>query len=241
LRNGVPSDKAVDPNQMYLIGFSHVFDNTTLAIAATALFVVVSQLKINVTNAYAGSLAWSNFLFPADTQSSRPCGLGCFQHADCVAVDGVERLSGARAGARAVLKHRDFLDGGCRGRSGNQQAAGVCRQPGLEFKRSNLYDINPVGVGAMGIASLLSIAAFVGLLGARDSTLCLIRCLVLTAFLVSPLIAWVTGGRYYLARPKQIVTINAQKCVICERDYEGEDMAHCPAYQGPICSLMLLA
>jgi purine-cytosine permease-like protein len=25
------------------------------------LFVMVSQLKINVTNAYAGSLAWSNF------------------------------------------------------------------------------------------------------------------------------------------------------------------------------------
>src|SRR6185369_740462 len=36
---------------------------------------------------------------------------------------------------------------------------------GIEFKRSNLYDINPVGVGAMGIASLLSIAAFVGLFG----------------------------------------------------------------------------
>jgi hypothetical protein len=27
------------------------------------------------------------------------------------------------------------------------------------------------------------------------------------------------------------------KCVICERAYEGPDMAHCPAYQGPICSL----
>ena len=25
------------------------------------LFVIVSQVKINVTNAYAGSLAWSNF------------------------------------------------------------------------------------------------------------------------------------------------------------------------------------
>ena len=26
-------------------------------------------------------------------------------------------------------------------------------------------------------------------------------------------------------------------CVVCERPYEGEEMAHCPAYQGPICSL----
>ncbi|MGH6626568.1 MAG: ATP-binding response regulator, partial [Burkholderiaceae bacterium] len=28
-----------------------------------------------------------------------------------------------------------------------------------------------------------------------------------------------------------------RRCVICERDYEAPDMAHCPAYQGPICSL----
>ena len=40
---------------------STVFPNYGWAVAATALFVVVSQLKINVTNAYAGSLAWSNF------------------------------------------------------------------------------------------------------------------------------------------------------------------------------------
>jgi len=58
LRNAVPAVKAVDPNQMYLIGFSHVFNNSVLAIGATVLFVVISQIKINVTNAYAGSLAW---------------------------------------------------------------------------------------------------------------------------------------------------------------------------------------
>ena len=48
LRNQVPAAKAIDPNQMYLIGFSHVFDTTTLAIAATALFVVVSQDRKSV-------------------------------------------------------------------------------------------------------------------------------------------------------------------------------------------------
>ncbi|HMN94794.1 MAG TPA: ATP-binding protein, partial [Hydrogenophaga sp.] len=31
--------------------------------------------------------------------------------------------------------------------------------------------------------------------------------------------------------------LSVHKCVICEREYEGPDMAHCPAYQGPICSL----
>jgi hypothetical protein len=41
---------------------------------------------------------------------------------------------------------------------------------GIEFKRSHLYDINPVGVGAMAIASLLSITPrFVGLLRRRCS------------------------------------------------------------------------
>jgi hypothetical protein len=57
----VPPDRAVDPNQMYLAAYELVFSNYGWAVAATALLVVVSQLKINVTNAYAGSLAWSNF------------------------------------------------------------------------------------------------------------------------------------------------------------------------------------
>src|SRR6185295_16169672 len=57
----VPPDRAVDPNQMYLAAYEYVFPRYGWAVAATALFVVISQLKINVTNAYAGSLAWSNF------------------------------------------------------------------------------------------------------------------------------------------------------------------------------------
>jgi hypothetical protein len=74
-----------------------------------------------------------------------------------------------------------------------------------------------------------------------------------TAFVAAPLIAWATRGRYYIARgPEADAAADAgphttaegaylasalKKCVICERDYEGPDMAHCPAYQGPICSL----
>jgi len=54
----VPPERAVDPNQMYLAAYEYVFRDYGWAVAATALFVVVSQLKINVTNAYAGSLAW---------------------------------------------------------------------------------------------------------------------------------------------------------------------------------------
>jgi signal transduction histidine kinase/DNA-binding LytR/AlgR family response regulator len=57
-------------------------------------------------------------------------------------------------------------------------------------------------------------------------------------------IAWATKGRYYIARQSPLPPAvglykryATQRCVICERSYEGPDMAHCPAYQGPICSL----
>ena len=235
LRNGVPADKAVDPNQMYLIGFSHVFENTTLAIAATALFVIVSQLKINVTNAYAGSLAWSNFF--ARLTHSHPGRVVWVVFNTLIALLLME-LNVFQALGQVLGLYSNIAI--------SWMAAVVAdlvinkplglAPPGMEFKRSNLYDINPVGVGAMLIASLLSIASFIGLFGPTLQPYASFIALG-SALLLSPLIAWATGGRYYLARPAVPVAVDAQKCSICERHYESEDMAHCPAYQGPICSL----
>ncbi len=243
LRNAVPAAKAVDPNQMYLIGFSHVFNNTTLAIAATALFVVVSQLKINVTNAYAGSLAWSNFF--ARLTHSHPGRVVWVVFNTMIALLLME-LDVFKALGQVLGLYSNIAI--------SWMAAVVAdlvinkplglSPPGIEFKRSNLYDINPVGVGAMGIASLFSVAAFVGLFGPDIQPYASFVALG-SALLVSPLIAWATRGRYYLARPPQPPAaapsgdsaVNLKKCAICEREYESDDMAHCPAYQGDICSL----
>ncbi|WP_338040319.1 hypothetical protein [Methylocucumis oryzae] len=63
LRHGIASEHAHEPTQMYLIAYNELLNNPQWALAVTTLFVVLSQLKINVTNAYAGSLAWSNFFF----------------------------------------------------------------------------------------------------------------------------------------------------------------------------------
>jgi purine-cytosine permease-like protein len=52
---------------MYLVGFGYVFSSPQLALAFTGAFVIISQIKINVTNAYAGSIAWSNFFSPSPT------------------------------------------------------------------------------------------------------------------------------------------------------------------------------
>jgi signal transduction histidine kinase/FixJ family two-component response regulator len=60
-----------------------------------------------------------------------------------------------------------------------------------------------------------------------------------SAMLAAPLIAWATGGRYYLARTDQLRGGHGQtlQCVICENHFETADMATCPAYKGAICSL----
>ncbi len=115
---------------------------------------------------------------------------------------------------------------------------------GIEFKRAHLYDINPVGVGAMGAASLLSILAYLGVFGPMAQAFSAVMAMVV-AFVAAPLIAWATRGRYYIARRSEAGTYLGarlacaaqRRCVICERPYEGEDMAQCPAYGGPICSL----
>ncbi|MGC3986018.1 MAG: ATP-binding protein [Pseudorhodoferax sp.] len=228
----VPKERAVDPNQMYLAAYEYVFPNLGWAVAATALFVVVSQLKINVTNAYAGSLAWSNFF--SRVTHSHPgrvvwvvfntliafmlMEMNVFQ-----ALGEVLGLYSNLAIAWIMAVVADLVVNKPLGLS----------PKGIEFKRAHLYDINPVGVGAMALASALSISAYIGLFGPLAQAFSALIALG-TAFVASPLLAWLTRGRYYIARQSRP---QAHRCVICERTYEGPDMAHCPAYQGPICSL----
>ncbi|GAB4058499.1 hybrid sensor histidine kinase/response regulator [Uliginosibacterium sediminicola] len=241
LRNAVPLERAVDPNQMYLIGYEYVLQRSDWAIAVTAFFVILSQLKINVTNAYAGSLAWSNFF--ARLTHSHPgrvvwvvfnllialllMELDVFQ-----ALGQVLGLFSNVAISWIVAVVADLVINKPLGLS----------PPGIEFKRAHLYDINPVGVGAMLIASALSISAFVGLFGAQAQAFASFIALA-SALILSPLLAWATGGRYYIARRSIPIIAEPRgetrtvSCVICERQYEVDDMAHCPAYQGHICSL----
>ena len=242
ISHAVPVERAVDPNQMYLAAYEYVFPHYGWAVAATALFVVISQLKINVTNAYAGSLAWSNFF--SRLTHSHPGRVGwvvfntliAFMLMEMNVFQALGEVLGlysniAIAWMMAVVA--DLVVNKPLGLS----------PPGIEFKRAHLYDINPVGVGAMALASLLSVSAHLGLFGPMAQAFSALIALG-TAFVASPVIAWLTRGRYYIARTSPAPEGDAsyqryqvQRCVICEREYEGPDMAHCPAYRGPICSL----
>ena len=68
---GLGAELASEPTHMYLVAFSYVTHSSSTLLALTGIFVVLSQLKINVTNAYAGSIAWSNFFPAPDPSSSR--------------------------------------------------------------------------------------------------------------------------------------------------------------------------
>jgi signal transduction histidine kinase/CheY-like chemotaxis protein len=229
----VPLAQAVNPTQMYLAGFGQVFDNPAMALLATALLVVISQVKINMTNAYAGSLAWSNFF--ARLTHSHPgrvvwavfnaliavllMELDLFQ-----ALDQVLGLYSNIAISWITAVVADLVVNKPLGLS----------PKGIEFRRAYLYDINPVGVGAMLLASALSVAAFMGAFGQQAQAFSAFIAL-LTAFVAAPAIALATKGKYYIAR--HAAAAHSKTCVICEKEYEAEDMAHCPAYQGSICSL----
>lgn len=235
--NAVPLAKAVDPNQMYLVGFGQVFASPAAVLAVTALFVVVSQLKINVTNAYAGSLAWSNFF--ARLTHSHPGRIVWMVFNTAIALVLMELdLFHAMEDVLGLYSNVAISW------MGAVLADLVINKPlglspkGIEFKRAHLYDINPVGVGAMLIASAVSVAAFLGVFGATAQAFSALLAMG-TAMIVAPLIAWQTGGRYYLSRPPSPLadTGALRRCCICDKDYEADDMAYCPAYQEHICSL----
>ncbi|HEV2675883.1 MAG TPA: ATP-binding protein [Aliidongia sp.] len=237
LQHGVPYLHATEPAQLYSVALQYLALSPKTALILTGIFVVTCQMKINVTNAYAGSIAWSNFF--SRLTHSHPgrvvwvlfnivlsltlMNLGIF--------GVIERILGlysnfAVAWLGAIVA--DLVINKPMGWS----------PPGIEFKRAHLYDINPVGVGAMLLAVIASTLAFFGSFGGTSQAFAPFISLAV-AFVAAPLIAWATQGRYYIARAPQIgLEPGAElRCSICENVFEREDMAYCPAYGGAICSL----
>ncbi|PKM29157.1 MAG: hybrid sensor histidine kinase/response regulator [Gammaproteobacteria bacterium HGW-Gammaproteobacteria-11] len=238
LSHGVPEDEAADPTRMYMIAFGYLTSSPQVALAAAGIFVILCQLKINVTNAYAGSIAWSNFF--SRLTHSHPgrvvwlvfnvsiallvMELGVYR-----ALEETLGYYGIIAIAWAGALVADLVINKPLGLS----------PPHIEFKRAHLYDINPVGVGAMLAATLVGMLCFAGVLGDVPQALAHFIALA-TALLVAPIIAWLTKGRYYLARPVNLIAADSDaqlECCICENRFEVEDITGCPAYGGHICSL----
>lgn len=232
--------EAKTPIQMYYVAYQYVFDNTELALMAATFFVIISQIKINVTNAYAGSLAWSNFF--SRVTHSHPGRVVWM-----VFNIGIALLLMELGLFEVLEKVLGLYSNVAIAWIGAIVADLVINKPlGLspkiiEFKRAYLFNINPVGVGSMAIASLVSILAFVGLFGDLAQSYSSVLALLL-ALILSPMIAWITKGKYYIARKNDFQGSHEthKHCEPCNLSYELEDMAYCPHYDVNILFIRFL-
>ncbi len=236
LEHGVAFADASDPNRMYLTAFSYITDSPELSLLLLGIFVVISQLKINVTNAYAGSIAWSNFF--SRVTHNHPGRVVWLVFNVMIALLlmelGIYRILEEILGSYAIVALAWI--GTIVADLTINLPLGL-RPKTMEFKRAHLYDINPVGVGSMTIASTLGFFCHLGWLGEELEALSSFIALGAT-FIFSPLLAWATRGRYYIARTAPIFTDkDTVSCCICDHNFEPEDMTICPAYAGNICSL----
>ena len=234
---GFSLSDAKTPIEMYNIGYQYVFDNPNNALIAATIFVVISQIKINVTNAYAGSLAWSNFFSRITHSHPGRVVWMLFNIAISLLLmelglfDVLAKVLGLYSNIAIAWIGAIFADL-------------VINKPlGLspkivEFKRAYLYNVNPVGVGSMGIASIISIVAFMGFFGDFAQSYSAILAMVI-AIVLSPFIAFLTDGKYYIAREKEAIFEERTHatCATCNHEYEIEDMAYCPLHNSDICSL----
>lgn len=254
LNHGILPSLASDPAHMYAMAFGYLTSNPEIALWLTGVFVVISQLKINVTNAYAGSIAWGNFfsrlthshpgrvvwLFFNVAIALMLMELGLYQAFETILITYACLVVAWVASVVADLVINKPL--------GLSPAH-------IEFRRGHLYDINPVGVISMLIASTAGIAANLGIWGPTAQALAAFISLLLP-FITVPLIAWLTQGKYYLCRQegndsnlvsmaknesepliKTDLKTKEQPCHVCENSFDQEDILYCPSYNGHICSL----
>lgn len=234
--------KAAEPIQQYLGGFGGFMTVGTLALAV--FFVVLSQIKINVVNAYSGSLSWSNFF--SRVLHFHPGRVVWIFFNVGIALTLME--VGVFSFLNTVL---GFYSNVAIAWIGAVVADLVVNKPLklsppiVEFKRAHLYNFNPVGFGAMMAGSVISILAFYNAFGTYAAAFSPILALVV-AFALSPLLAYLTKGKYYIARVDDMsepLVVDGQLstamlgCSVCATSFERPDMAGCPFHGGAICSL----
>ncbi|MER7756919.1 allantoin permease [Kitasatospora sp. NPDC097643] len=244
----VGADAAPEPIQQFKGAFDAMLPSWLVIPLAVAL-VVISQIKINVTNAYSGSLAWTNSftrvtrhypgrlvfvlvnlgfalaLMEADMFSFLNSILGFYSNCAIAWVVTVATDIGIN---KYLLKLSPL-------------------QP--EFRRGMLYAVNPVGVVAFVAASGLSIAMYFHALGDTLQPYSPVAAAVI-AFVLTPLMAIVTRGRYYLRRTDDGIDeplLDAEgnpsavtlDCHVCRQPYERPDLTACATHGAAVCSLCL--
>jgi purine-cytosine permease-like protein len=220
-----------------------------LAMTLAVVLVVISQVKINVTNAYSGSLAWTNSVTRV---TGRYPGRLVFLAVNLAIAlvlmeadmfDFLNTILGFYANcgiAWVVVVATDIAV--------NKYLLGISPKA-PEFRRGMLYAVNPVGFVSMLVAAGVSIACFFGGLGETLRPYSPLVAIGL-AFLLPPVLAVATRGRYYLRRTDDGIDVpmydehgnpsgESLTCHVCRQDYERPDMTACATHGAHICSLCL--
>ncbi|MGA5267294.1 purine-cytosine permease family protein [Streptomyces lydicamycinicus] len=242
----VGAASATEPIQQFTGAFAAMMPSWLVIPLAVAL-VVISQIKINVTNAYSGSLAWTNsftrvtkrypgrmvfvlanlafalILMEADMFSFLNNILGFY--ANC-AIAWIVTVATDIIVNKYLLKLSPHAP---------------------EFRRGMLYAVNPVGVVAFVAASGLSIALYFHALGDTLQPYSPVAAAVI-AFVVTPLMAVLTRGRFYLRRTSDGIdaplldqdgnpSSATFPCHVCQQDFERPDLTACHNHGAMVCSL----
>jgi purine-cytosine permease-like protein len=230
--------------------FLEIYENFLpgwLAMTLAVVLVVISQIKINVTNAYSGSLAWTNaFTRVTKHYPGRLVFLGLNLLIALILMeanmfDFLNTILGFYANcgmAWVVVVASDIVF--------NKYLLKLSpKEP--EFRRGMLYAFNPVGFGSMLIAAGLSVIAFFGGLGEAIRPYSPLVAIGL-ALVLPPIIAVATKGKYYLRRTDDGIDLPMfdefgnpsgahLKCHVCHHDYERPDMLKCETHDAFVCSL----
>ncbi|MEV5941420.1 allantoin permease [Streptomyces sp. NPDC051994] len=239
---------APEPIQQFKGAFDAMMPSWLVIPLAVAL-VVISQIKINVTNAYSGSLAWTNSftritkhypgrmvfvlvnlgfalaLMEADMFSFLNSILGFYSNCAIAWVVTVATDIGVNKYLLKLSPHAP------------------------EFRRGMLYAVNPVGVVAFVAASGLSIAMYFHALGDTLQPYSPVAAAAI-ALVLTPLMAIATKGKYYLRRTDDGIdepmldadgnpSAVTYDCHVCHQPYERPDLAACATHDAVVCSLCL--
>jgi purine-cytosine permease-like protein len=220
-----------------------------LAMTLAVALVVISQIKINVTNAYSGSLAWTNsFTRVTKHYPGRIVFLGVNLLIALILMEAnmfsfLNTILGFYANcgmAWVVVVASDIVF--------NKFLLKLSPMK-PEFRRGMLYAFNPVGFGSMLIAAGLSVIAFFGGLGEAIRPYSPLVAIGL-ALVLPPILAVATKGKYYLRRTDDGIDLPMYdefgnpsgehlKCHVCHHDYERPDMMKCETHDAHVCSLCL--
>ena len=189
---------AAEPVHQFLAMYKEMMPGW-LAITLAVVLVVVSQVKINVTNAYSGSLAWTNAYTRVTKSFAGRSVFVIFNLAIALALMEFNMFSMLNA----VLGFYSniaiaWIFTVAADIAINKWVLKISPQY-PEYRRGMIADYNPVGIGSLVLSGTVSVGMYFGLFGPQMQPYsALVAALI--AVLATPLIAVITKGRFYRRR-----------------------------------------